>query len=925
MKAININQKKAINTVQGPVLIIAGPGTGKTYTLVERVAHMVGDLNIDPSSIMISTFTNKAARELLDRLSIKFKELGVNKDINDMYLGNFHGICRRILEDNIEHTDFKKGFSIIDDVEKKYLIYRNLDSFKKIPGYYNLISNKDVYKIEKIVKTVFEEGILQKQSDDPKIQTVFNIVNLYEKILKSQNKMDFSGQLYYTYKLFYENSDIRNAYKKKIRYILIDEYQDTNSIQEKIIFSILNHEENICVVGDDDQGLYRFRGATVRNILHFQSKLRKKAEFIELDINYRSKKDIVDFYTRFMRGLDYFYDIEKYRFKKHLRANDDHDQKSVFRMESKTEDEYKNSIIDLIHNLKNSNKIDNFNQVAILVSSVNDPRIMKLQTALRNSGIGVYTPRTSKLINKIEAKLIIGALFAVFKPLLDSKKIQLSYDSYQFLGICHNEIYKYEQKDSGLSDFISQMSQYLMSDKVNLSLLDILYRFFRYKPFFSIFEDAGRERMQKNISRMLELIVNFCQIETLYYLNSKNIDWFCKIFFDAFIGFIRKENVPEFEEDTVIPNDDEISLLTIHASKGMEYPVVIMASLWDRPYKTYENQFDKFLDVFTEEYGKKTFEPNIYVEIFDFYRKYYTGFSRAEDLLILVGIKNEDESLVGIELKYFFEHSDSFTDECLADLTKKEAKKKDDKRIYSYTQDVVQYNFCPRAYKFFRKLKFTKTLNFGMVYGSIVHETIEYINKSVINAKVLSEEIIFNQLREIAKNKFLQGATFITKKLVDQAFEEVMRYFNQLSEFDRIIDSELAISLALDDFIITGNVDMIFEKAGSTKIIDFKTGAIPKEADKEDLLHQYVSQLHLYANLYEKTKGQKIDKLGLYFTGLKNLDHYMEFEVKDDILMENMSKITQTISAIEEDEEFEKTVDESKCKNCDLRFLCDRV
>lgn len=925
MKPINVNQKKAINTIKGPVLIIAGPGTGKTYTLVERVAHMVGDLKIEPSSILISTFTNKAARELLDRLSIKFKDLGVNKDINDMYLGNFHGICRKILDDNIEYTSLKKGFSIIDDIEAKYLIYRNLDNFKKIPGYYDLIRDRDVYRISKLIKTVFEEGILHKKSNNPKSQTVFDIVSLYEKILISKNRIDFSGQLYYTYKLLYENKHIRDFYKKKIRYILIDEYQDTNSIQEKIIFSILNDEENICVVGDDDQGLYRFRGATVRNILHFQSRLKRKAEFIELDINYRSKKEIVEFYSSFIRGVDYFYDIEKYRFKKHLKADNDDDRKCVFRLESKTEEDFRNSIIDLIVSLKNADKIDSYNQVAILVSSVNDSRIMKIQTSLRKKGIGVYTPRNSKLINKTEAKLVIGALFSVFKVFLEKRKIQLSYDSYKFLGICHNEIYNYEQKDLKLAYFISQMSKYIMSDNFNLSLLDILYRFFKYNPFKPIFENKDKEQVQKNISRMLELIVNFCQIENLYFINPKNIEWFCKVFFDSFIGFIQKENVPEFEEDTVIPADDEISLLTIHASKGMEYPVVIMASLWDRPYKTYQTQFDKFLDDFSKAYGKKVFEPSDYIEILDFYRKYYTGFSRAEDLLILAGIKNDDESMIGIEIEYFFENSPIFTDDSLNQLTKMPSKDKLIKNVYSYTQDIVQYNFCPRAYKFFRKLKFIKNMSFGMVYGSIVHESIEFINKSVINSKKLSEEIIFNQLREIAKNKFLQGATFISKKLVEQASEEVVRYFNHISQFEKIIDSELAISLALDDYIITGNVDMIFGNDDSIKIIDFKTGTNPKKAGKEDLLYQYISQLHLYANLYEKTKNQNIDRLGLYFTGVNNDENYLEFEVNDDILRENMTHIENTIIAIEQDSEYEKTKDVTRCKTCDLRFMCNRV
>ncbi len=926
MKEINVNQKNAIKTISGPVLIIAGPGTGKTYTLVERVCHMVGDLKIDPSAIMISTFTNKAANELLDRLSIKFKDKGLNKDVNDMLLGNFHGICRRLLEENIDFLDFKKSFELIDDVEKKYLIYRNLDHFKKIPGYFNLITTRDVNEIDRLTKAVFEEGILDRKSENAEIQTIFDIVSLYEKILLNHNKMDFSAVLFYTYKLLRENAQVRDDLRNKISFIMVDEYQDTNTIQEKIIFSILNEEENICVVGDDDQGLYRFRGATVRNILNFQDKLKKKVQFIELDINYRSKKDIVDFYNGFIYCLDSFYDIEKYRYKKHLRAFNQDEAKAVFRIGARSEEEYRESVVDFIISLKENGKIKDYNQVAILVSSVNDPRILKLQTALRGKNIGVYTPRTSKLINKKEAKLVLGGLYGIFKPLMDKNKINLSYESFQFLVSAYNEIFKYENKDPMLKNYMGQMGKYLTSKKVNITILDIMYRFFRYEPFKSIFQDDRMEKSQKNISRMLELIDNFCKFEGLYYLTEANIDWFTRLFFDGFIGFIKNENVSEFEEDTIIPDKNQLSLLTIHASKGMEYPVVIMASLWDKPFKTYIRPFDKKINDFLASYGREDFEPYDYIEIFDFYRKYYTGFSRAQSLLVLAGIEGKEAyKQIGIELKPFFSKLDDIGQEEISKLEINLPKESSLKNIYSYTGDLAQYEYCPRAYKFFRKLKFSRSINYGMVYGSLVHETIEYINKALIREKTPSDMEIYESLRNLAKGKYLSGARFIDKDMLDRAYEEVLKYKSSLGDFGNILDSELGISLALEDYILIGNIDMIYEKDGLVKIIDFKTGRNPQEVGKEDLLDRYIGQLYLYANLYERSKDQSIDQVSLYFTSPENAKDLVSLDIDQDKLADKMAHVDELIKKIEGDQTFSKTENIDRCKTCELRFYCGRI
>ena len=509
---------------------------------------------------------------------------------------------------------------------------------------------------------------------------------------------------------------------------------------------------------------------------------------------------------------------------------------------------------------------------------------------------------------------------------IQKKNIKLSYDIFQFLGISHKKFFQYEKEDDSLSNFVSEMSDYIMKDNFTISLLDIFYRFFRYRPFSEILEDKSKDQAHKNISRMLELIYNFCQMETLYYIHPKNIEWFVKVFFDAFIGFICKENVPEFEEDTIIPDKNEISLITIHSSKGMEYPVVIMGSLWDRPYKNYESPFDKFLDEFLKIYGKTDFEPYKFISVFDFYRKYYTGFSRAKNLLILAGINDEKrEDLIGIELRLFYKRLLEFDQEALDKLKEMPAEDKKVKDLYSYTQDIAQYNYCPRAYKFFRKLRFTRTLHPGMTYGSIIHETIEYINKSIIKGQKPNKNQITQKIKEIAKNKYKNGATFIGKNMLQSASKEIQKYYEHLDKLDQILDSELEISLVSEDYMIVGNVDMVYKKDQNINIIDFKTGLNPIKLGNKDLLNQYLGQLYLYANLYEKTKNEKIANVSLYFTSLKNDQQFIDKKLEDSHLQNSMKDVEKTIQQIEQDHIFEKTTDINKCKNCDLRFLCDRI
>ena len=329
---VNDDQKKAVTAADGPVLIIAGPGTGKTFTLVKRIAYLVLEKHVAPGEIMAVTFTEKAARELLTRISDEFLASGAQININEMYIGTFHAVCLRLLKENSEYADNDRPLRMMDAFEQLYLVCRNIDLFNSLPDFSRLIPGKSRWKqaqeICRYVNQIMEElaDVDALLSDtDRDMQFLGKITVRYRELLERNGVMDFSSIQTRTYDMLKDNPAVLEKVQQSIRYIMVDEYQDTNYIQEQLVFLLAGDRKNICVVGDDDQGMYRFRGATIRNILEFPSKFSPdECTIIHLNKNYRSKPDIIRFYNRWMANADgvNLFNWDKYRYDKQITAAD---------------------------------------------------------------------------------------------------------------------------------------------------------------------------------------------------------------------------------------------------------------------------------------------------------------------------------------------------------------------------------------------------------------------------------------------------------------------------------------------------------------------------------------------------------------------------------------------------------------------------
>ena len=255
----NEGQRRAISAAEGPVLITAGPGTGKTYTLVQRAIYLIEERGIKPESIFIATFTEKAAKELITRITNELSDRGIVANINEMYIGTFHSLCLRILKEHLEFTRLRRNYRLLDAFDQQYMVFQNIYRFRNIPEVEIVLPNGGAWKqaeaICNYVNNLSEELVVPEElmsDSDLSIAALGRMLKEYRDILAEGNLMDFSSIQIEAYRLLSDHADILEEMRSKVTHIMVDEYQDTNFIQEQLVFLLAGDRKNICVVGDDD-------------------------------------------------------------------------------------------------------------------------------------------------------------------------------------------------------------------------------------------------------------------------------------------------------------------------------------------------------------------------------------------------------------------------------------------------------------------------------------------------------------------------------------------------------------------------------------------------------------------------------------------------------------------------------------------------
>lgn len=287
LTGLNDRQKEAVEYMEGPLLILAGAGSGKTRVLTYKIAYLLEQDIVKPWQILAITFTNKAAKEMKERV-----EGLVGQVAQDMWLGTFHSVCVRILKREIELLGYTRDFNIFDEIDKEKVLKEvskklNIDEKMYPIG----LLKSEISKAKEVMK---DEKMYQKEAmGDFRKEEISKVYNLYQDTLRANNSIDFDDIIMLTVKLFLENPDRLMYYQQKFSYILVDEYQDTNKTQFLLISLLSSATGNICVVGDESQSIYGFRGADITNILNFEREF-PNAKIVKLEENYRSTKNILN-------------------------------------------------------------------------------------------------------------------------------------------------------------------------------------------------------------------------------------------------------------------------------------------------------------------------------------------------------------------------------------------------------------------------------------------------------------------------------------------------------------------------------------------------------------------------------------------------------------------------------------------------------
>ena len=580
---LNENQKQAVLTTDGPLLLIAGPGTGKTFTLVKRIAYLIKEKNVSPDRIMAVTFTEKAARELSDRIAKEFSDQEIDGSVNDMYIGTFHALCLRIMKEYGCDAG-EKPPRLMDRFDQVYRVAAKMDTLGRLPGIGDVIKVKDRWEKAKemcrYVNQLHEELVNTEklmQEDHKILYTLGRLDRSYRyHILQKHNLMDFSTLLTDTYRLLQTNRQALNELREKLRYILVDEYQDTNYIQEQLVFLLAGDRKNICVVGDDDQGMYRFRGATIRNIFEFPSHFEPgECRQIRIETNYRSAPGIIDFYNTWMRnsgGVNLF-NWDRFRFDKTIRpfAPQTRNPVSVFAAWRDDAKEEAALIAKTVRNMKDSGTITDYNQVVCLFRSVKSTEALIAAKQFETAGIPVYSPRSAMFFDREEIRLTVGALLLCFPAYLIEVKLGSVVDESlrnYFLG-CVSSLKPYITADPGLHDFLTETGGRLAAanDENGLSLIDVFYRLFAYKPFREFLQPKNNvyeDHAMRNLSALSRLLSRFSSFYDLHTVTGKNISYFSKHFFGVYLKYLIIDGIGEYESEEEAAPAGCVTFMTIH-------------------------------------------------------------------------------------------------------------------------------------------------------------------------------------------------------------------------------------------------------------------------------------------------------------------------------------------------------------------------
>ena len=616
---LNPMQREAVFTTEGPLLVLAGAGSGKTRALTHRVAYLIEEKGVKPWNILAITFTNKAAGEMRERVN-QLVDFGADS----VWVSTFHSLCVRILRRFIENLGYTTDFSIYDSDDTKTLmkqIFKDLEVNQKVLKERGVLGVISSAKNEMISP---EEFLLSAKADgDSRLQRIGELYMEYQKRLKKNNALDFDDLLVKTVELFQAKQEVLEYYQDRFRYIMVDEYQDTNTVQFKLVSLLAAKYRNICVVGDDDQSIYRFRGANIKNILSFEETF-PGAKVIKLEQNYRSTKMILDSANEVIKN-------NAGRKDKTLWTENEVGERPVFREFGSSFDEAEWVVRDIVKKggpwkdyaiLYRTNaqsrlfeeKCIAYNLPYRLVGGVNfyqRKEIKDILCYLKTIANGRDDLAVQRIINV--PKRGIGAMSVARVNMFAMENDMSFYEALERVQAVPG-IGKAALKIGVFTDQISEFRKMLREEKTIKDVIEAVLEKTGYREELKEEGEVEAESRLENIEELINKAVSYWESAD-----------------EPSLSEFLEEVALVADIDSMDESEDRIILMTLHSAKGLEFPYVYLVGMEDGLFPSMMSLME----------GPEALEEER--------RLCYVGITRAEKRLTLTAAKSR---MVKGEMQY---------------------------------------------------------------------------------------------------------------------------------------------------------------------------------------------------------------------------------------------------------------------------------
>lgn len=577
--SLNEQQREAVYHTEGPLLILAGAGSGKTRVLTHRIAYLIEKKGVNPWNILAITFTNKAAGEMRERVDNL-----VGFGAESIWVSTFHSTCVRILRRYIDRLGYDTNFTIYDSDDQKTLmkeVCKRLNIDTKIYKERSLLGAISSAKDEMITPSEFEINV----SGDFGQQKIAKVYWEYEKQLKANNALDFDDLLMKTVQLFQTNPDVLASYQERFRYIMVDEYQDTNTVQFKFVSLLASKYQNLCVVGDDDQSIYKFRGANIKNILNFEQEF-PKTRVIKLEQNYRSTSNILNAANAVIRN-------NHGRKDKTLWTDNGEGEKIHFRQFDTGYDEAEYVAEDVQKLVREGGT---YNDFAVLYRTNAQSRLFEEKFVAYNipykivGGVNFYARREIKdllaylkTIDNGQDDLAVRRIINVPKRGIGLTTINRVQDSAAAREIGFYEALKGLDLIPGIGrgaaklDSFVALIEYFKTRNEQVSISDLMQEIIEKTGYIESLEADNSEEAQARIENIDELLSKIAAYEETS--EDEGVP-------PTLSGFL-EEVALVADIDSLDEEQDYVVLMTLHSAKGLEFPHVYLAGLEDGLFPSY--------------------------------------------------------------------------------------------------------------------------------------------------------------------------------------------------------------------------------------------------------------------------------------------------------------------------------------------------